>query len=253
MIQEGAFDEAMQGPAVSGTINILKAATKVQSVKRVIITSSVSVFMTDDQTTVHDETTMATVPDDSFIGKDHYAAYHTSKVLAYRATQDFLRTTSKPHFTITNIMPSFVVGKHELLTTPDDIISPKTTNLVPMAPIFGDGMPFAFPGLTVHVDDVAKVHIAALDPNIDGNQDFVLTAGGTDGIQWNDAKEIVRRRFPDAVEKGLLPCQGSTETKMMKVDGSKAEKIFDFKYKDFEEQIVSIVGQYLEAVEKSNQ
>ncbi|KAL8651535.1 MAG: hypothetical protein Q9226_004670 [Calogaya cf. arnoldii] len=150
-------------------------------------------------------------------------------------------------------MPSFVIGKHELLTTPDDIISPKTTNLVPLAPIFGDGMPFAFPGLTVHIDNVAKVHIAALDPKIDGNQDLVLTAGGIDGIQWNDAKEIVRRGFHDAVEKGLLPCQGSTETRMIKVDGSKAEKVFGFKYKDLKEQIVSVVGQYLEAVEKSNE
>ncbi|KAL8757617.1 MAG: hypothetical protein Q9199_002094 [Rusavskia elegans] len=195
---------------------------------------------------------MATVPDDSFIEKDIYAAYHTSKVLAYRATQDFLRTI-KPHFTIINIMPSFVVGKHELLTTPDDIISPKTSNGVPLAPIFGEGLPFPIPGDTVHIDDVAKVHIAALEPQIDGNQAFILTAGGIEGIQWNDAKQIVRKRFPNAVEKGLLPCQGSTETKVMKVDGSKAQRVFGFKYKDFEEQIVSVIGQYLEAIERCNQ
>lgn len=149
-------------------------------------------------------------------------------------------------------MPSFVVGKHELLTTPEDIISPKTSNCVPLAPIFGEGLPFPIPGGTVHIDDVAKVHIAALGPQIDGNQDFILTAGGIEGIQWNDAKEIVRKRFPEAVEKGLLPCQGSTETRVMKVDGSKAERVFGFKYKDFEEQIVSVIGQYLEAVERCN-
>ncbi|KAI4225739.1 MAG: hypothetical protein L6R36_003702 [Xanthoria steineri] len=194
---------------------------------------------------------MATVPDDSFAEKDIYAAYHTAKVLAHRATQDFLRTR-KPHFTITNIMPSFVVGKHELLKTPEDIISPRTTNSVALAPIFGEGLPFPFPGGTVHVDDVANVHIAALGPQTDGNEDFILTAGGIDGIQWNDAKEIVRRRFPAAVEKGLLPCRGSTATRAMKVDGGKAERVFGFKYKDFEEQIVSVMEQYLAAVERSN-
>ena len=150
-------------------------------------------------------------------------------------------------------MPSFVVGKHELLTTPDDIIGPKTSNSVPLAPIFAEGTPFPFPGCTVHIDDVASVHIAALDSKIEGNQDFILTAGGIDGIQFDDAKEIVRRRFPDAVEKGLLPLQGSSATKEAKIDGSKAERVFGLKYQSFEEQIVSIVGQYLEAVERTKQ
>ncbi|KAL8774813.1 MAG: hypothetical protein Q9209_000752 [Squamulea sp. 1 TL-2023] len=219
--------------------------------KRVVITSSVSVFMTDDQSKVHDETTLAPVPEDSFATKDIYAAYHTSKVLAYRSTQTFLRET-KPHFRTISLMPSFVVGKHELLTTPSSIISPATSNLVPLAPIFGPGMPFPIPGTTVHIDDVAIIHIAALDPKIDvnGNKGFILTAGGIEGIQWNDAKEIVRRRFPEAVERGLLPCEGSTETRAMRVDGGKAERVFGFEYKGFEEQIVSVVGWYLVAVRK---
>ncbi|KAL8651536.1 MAG: hypothetical protein Q9226_004671, partial [Calogaya cf. arnoldii] len=54
----GPFRDTIVQPAVSGTINILKAAIIVPSVKRVVITSSVSVFMTDDQTTVHDGSTM---------------------------------------------------------------------------------------------------------------------------------------------------------------------------------------------------
>ncbi|KAI4276541.1 MAG: hypothetical protein LQ337_002423 [Flavoplaca oasis] len=150
-------------------------------------------------------------------------------------------------------MPSFVVGKHELLTTPEDIIGPKTSNAVPLAPIFAEGMPFPLPGNTVHIEDVASIHIAALDPTIEGNQDFVLDAGGLEGIIWDDAKEIVKRRFPEAVEKGLLPLQGSSATRDSKVDGSKAERVFGLKYKDFEEQIVSIVAQYLEAVERTKQ
>ncbi|KAL8910224.1 MAG: hypothetical protein Q9171_004467 [Xanthocarpia ochracea] len=246
------FHDSIVKPAVSGTVNVLQAAAKVPSVKRVVITSSVSVFLTDDPTRVHDETTLAPVPDDSFATKDVYAAYHTSKVLAYKSTQDFIRDT-KPLFPIINIMPSFVIGKHELLTTPEDIISPKTSNSVALGPIFDDGMPFPMPCAAVHIDDVANVHVAALDPKIDGNQDFALNAGGIEGMQWNDAKEIVKRRFPEAVDKGLLPLKGSTETKSMKIDASKAERVFNFRYKDFEEQIMSVVGHYLDAVERSNQ
>ncbi|KAL8865710.1 MAG: hypothetical protein Q9198_009195 [Flavoplaca austrocitrina] len=228
MSEETAFDDAVQG--VSYVIHVASPTPGPDMV----------------------ETTVAPIPDDEFATQDIYAAYHTSKVLAYRATQEFLQTT-KPHFTIINIMPSFVVGKHELLTTPEDIIGPKTSNVVPLAPIFAEGMPFPCPGTTVHIDDVANVHIAALDPKIEGNQDFILDAGGLEGIRWDDAKEIVKRRFPEAVEKGLLPLQGSSATRDSKVDGSKAERVFGLKYKDFEEQIVSIVGQYLEAVERTKQ
>ncbi|KAL8668351.1 MAG: hypothetical protein Q9168_007022 [Polycauliona sp. 1 TL-2023] len=220
----GPFHDTVVQPAVSGTVSMLQSAAKVPSVKRVVITSSASALLTDDQTKVHN---------------------------AYKASQEFLRT-EKPHFTIINIMPTFVVGKHELFTTPEDISS-KTTNAIALAPIFGDGLPFPFPGCTVHIDDVAKIHVAALDPEIEGNQNFLVNAGGLAGIQWNDAKEIVRKRFPDAVDKGLLPLQGSTETRTMKVDGSKAERVFNFKYKDFEEQIVSVMEYYLEAVESSKQ
>ncbi|KAL8922181.1 MAG: hypothetical protein Q9172_003683 [Xanthocarpia lactea] len=239
------FRDSIVKPAVSGTVNVLQAAAK--SPRWFDNLSDRAAGLTSKL-----ETTLAPVPDDSFATKDIYAAYHTSKVLAYKATQDFIRDT-KPHFTIISIMPSFVIGKHELLTTPEDIISPKTSNWVPLGPIFDGGIPFPMPGTAVHIDDVANIHIAALDPKIDGNQDFVLNAGGIEGMQWNDAKEIVKRRFPEAVDKGLLPLNGSTETKLMKIDASKAERVFNFSYKDFEEQIVSVVGHYLGALERSNQ
>ncbi|KAL8803410.1 MAG: hypothetical protein Q9182_003208 [Xanthomendoza sp. 2 TL-2023] len=174
--------------------------------------------------------------------------YSTSKVLAYNATQDFLRE-QKPNFSVINIMPSIVLGRHELRTTPEEINGPNATNSFLLAAILGEGMPIPLPGNTVHVDDVAMVHIAALDPKVEGNQDFVLSGGEVQGIRWDDATEIVRRRFPEAVGKGLLPLKGSTETKVCKVDGRKAERVFGFRYMGFEEQVVSVVGQYLDAVE----
>lgn len=49
------------------------------------------------------------------------------------------------------------------------------------------------------------------------------------------------------MEKGLLPLIGSMETKPIKADGSKVERVFGFKHEGFEEQIVSLVQLYLDA------
>ncbi|KAL9599689.1 MAG: hypothetical protein Q9219_003677 [cf. Caloplaca sp. 3 TL-2023] len=244
------YEDTMIKPALEGTLSILHSAANFPSVKRAVITSSVVVVMTNDESRVHNESTLVETPSGPF--PDQYAAYLAGKAHTLRAVHEFLKPEN-PHFTVINLIPSFVAGKNELAVTPEAISSPNSSNYMPLASILGSGAPMPLPGVTVHIDDVAMVHVAALDPNVEGNQDFVLTAGGIDGIQWDDAKEIARRRFPAAVGKGLLPLKGSTETKGIKLDGSKAEKVFGFKYKTFEEQIVSSVTHYLDAIEKRHQ
>ncbi|KAL8823146.1 MAG: hypothetical protein Q9170_008377, partial [Blastenia crenularia] len=257
------LEDTVIKPAIEGSLGLLYSAVKIPSVKRIVITSSATVIMTNDENRIHDglsnpsctgarltpslETTSAELPSGPI--SDAYTAYHVSKVLAYRAVQDFVRNKSL-QFTVINLFPSFAVGRHELATSPEMINAPGSSNIVPLAPILGDGMPFPVPGITVHVNDVATAHVAALDPKIEGNQDFVLTSGGIEGIKWDDAKEIVRRRFPEEVQKGSLPLKGSTEARRIKVDGSKAERVLGFRYKRFEEQIVDLVRHYLDALEK---
>ena len=148
-------------------------------------------------------------------------------------------------------MPAYVLGKFELNTDPKALLSSDISSYVPMAAIVGEGSPQPIPGLSVHSDDVAMIHVESLKPPIPGNQDFVLSSGGINGIRWDDAKDIVRRHFPDAVEKGLLPLKGSVPNPPIKVDANKVERVFNFKYKSYEEQIVATVQHYLDAVAKS--
>lgn len=68
---------------------------------------------------------------------------------------------------------------------------------------------------------------------------------------WDDALDIARKHFPAAVQTGILPPGGSTPALKLKVDGSRAEKVFGFTYRDFEAQVVSLVGHYVDLAEKT--
>lgn len=103
---------------------------------------------------------------------------------------------------------------------------------------------------TVHVDDVARAHVQALDPKITNNQNFGCTTL-LEGIVWEDAFNIVKKHFPEAVEKGILPLGGShVLQKKPKYDCHKTEEVMGFKFQSFEAQVVSLVSWYLEVVQK---
>ena len=74
--------------------------------------------------------------------------------------------------------------------------------------------------------------------------DFFLDSGDREGVVWDDALEIVRRRFPEAVRKGVVPCTGHTATK-------RVETTFGVRFRGFEEQVLGVVGQCISLMEKS--
>ena len=146
-------------------------------------------------------------------------------------------------------MPTFVVGKWELALTPTSLTS--GSNGIALSSILGISYPKPVSGTTVHVADVARVHVDAMtNKQIKTHEDFVINADGTEGIIWTDSIKIAKKHFPKAVEKGILPLGGATQTLRHRVDGSKTERVFGMKMKGFEEQIVSLVGQYVELAEK---
>jgi hypothetical protein len=69
-------------------------------------------------------------------------------------------------------------------------------------------------------------------------------------FQWEDTKVYAAKHFPRAVEKGLLPNNGSFAGFQLKSDPSRVEKVLGIKLKSFEEMIVDLVGQYVELSEK---
>ncbi|KIX98704.1 uncharacterized protein Z520_05164 [Fonsecaea multimorphosa CBS 102226] len=261
--KDGAFDDAVKGvdyivhvasplakpsddaeaniiqPAIRGTLSILRSALKEPSIKRVVITSSVvAVNPSDSRVYTADNVE----PDPQGPYPHDFAAYAASKKLAYNRTRDFI-SREKPHFTVINIMPTFVIGKNELATTPAAVTA--GSNALAFIPLLGMQNPNGLPGATCHVDDVAFVHIASLDPKIQGNQNFGINYD-VNGIKWDDAIDIVKKHFPEALKKGVFPLGGSLKPLPMPFDASKTEEVFGIKFKSFEEQIVNLASHYIE-------
>jgi hypothetical protein len=106
--------------------------------------------------------------------------------------------------------------------------------------------PNASPGTVVHVEDVARIHIEALDEKkITGNANFIASVS----VQFKDALEIVARLFPEAVQDGRLPLGGKRATLPVTIDIQETLDIFG-PLKGYEEMIKSVVGQYLELLAK---
>jgi nucleoside-diphosphate-sugar epimerase len=244
---EDQFEKELIEPALKGTSSILTAAFKTTGIKRIVITSSeVAIipweeFIAKEVGTVFDETHKIPFP----AGPYHRAfeAYAAGKVQALVATEEFMRE-KKPEFDVINIMPSFVIGDNELIT--DAGLLCDGTVKAALAQILGKDSGWGpTPSTSVHVEDVAKLHVLALDPKIAGNQSFLASSEGVNGTTWSDAIGIVNRNFPEAVRKGILPNNGTAITKRTRINASRTEEVFGIKFQSYEEQVKTVVKQYL--------
>ncbi|KAK4695546.1 hypothetical protein P7C71_g2223, partial [Lecanoromycetidae sp. Uapishka_2] len=239
-------------PAVKGTTNILYSALKAPSVERIIITSSI-IAVIPWKNFMMEETSQVFTADNRISDvhppfQHYFQAYGASKANSLNATDKFIKT-EKPSFEVPNVMPGFFIGKNELITDANDILS--GTNRAAFAPVLGNRSDIANPGSMNHVDDVAKVHILALNPNIKGGQNFGVQSGGVGGNKWADSTEIVKKRFPEAVKDGRLPADGTQPTRTVLYDTSETEKVLGIIFRSYEEQVVSVTEHYLELLEKA--
>jgi nucleoside-diphosphate-sugar epimerase len=242
------FENQLIQPAVKGTVGILSSATKTSGIKRIVITSSNAgvVSFADLAGSESGETFNGDnrVPADDGPYRHAIQAYSASKVKALLATDRFF-VSNQPEFDHVNIMPCFVIGRNELATTPEEVTL--SSNGVLLRLVLGTDGFMPLPGTTVHLNDVAKMHVLSLDSDkVAGGSNFLAASGGLEGIQFNDYQEIVRRNFPNAVENGTLPNNGNQITKSLRLDASKSEAVFGFKFQGYEEQVMSVVGQYLQ-------
>ena len=246
-------DKTIIQPSIHGTLSVLSSALKQPSVKRVVITASqaavtpLTAYMGQDHGVI---TPGFKVTSDSLPKEypNYFVAYAVSKILAYNHTSEFIEK-EKPKFTVISVMPTFVIGKNELATTPEAVNG--GSNSIAMNVLLGIQNPAGMTATTVHVDDVAKIHIEALDPKIQGNRNFGANCNGTDGIEWDSAIETVKEHFPKAVESGVFPLGGSQKSNPLPFDATETEKVLGFKFKSFEEQIISLAGWYAEVSVKA--
>ncbi|EMT70497.1 hypothetical protein FOC4_g10008958 [Fusarium odoratissimum] len=243
------FKRDLIEPAVKATLGILKAAKKVPTIKRVVITSSIASLITWDYLVSSDTTKVFTVRDTytptNLDGPFANAmdAYGVSKAAALAATERF-KEEEKPHFEVVSILPSMVTGKNELNRTPEDV--GKGSNGTTLGVLLNNKSDTPSLGVSVHVNDVARAHIDALDPAIQGNRNYLCSSGGVEGTTWEDAKDIVRQNFPKAVADGNFPLEGSQPSRPIRLDSSNTEEVFGWKFASFEEQVKSVAEHYLE-------
>lgn len=262
--EDGAFDEAVKGvdyvvhvasplargqedfekdivqPAIHGTLSILYSTLKEPSIKRVVITSSVLASVGTEQKIYTADDVLPT-----FKGPydNAFNAYWASKANAYNATTEFIQK-QKPKYDVIHVKPTFVVGRNDLAKTTTELNT--GSNAIPLTSVLGVNHPTGYPAMTCSVDDVAYVHIAALDPKISGNHDYGVNVDGLNGIKWDDALDIVQKHFPNQVASGIFPLGGSNPSHAIKFDCKATEEALGFKFKSFEQQIIDLAGQYAE-------
>jgi nucleoside-diphosphate-sugar epimerase len=249
-------EEHFVKPAIRGTISILESARKAGTVKRVVITSSLVVnvpievqFGVTPATEAYTAESRIHMPQTPY--PNAFVAYIASKVGALAEAEAWVAANkSAASFDVIHVHPSYTIGRDDTALTSKDVN--EGVNSTMFSTIMGVETDQVKPGNTVHVDDAARVHALALDPDVPGNQSFLTVSGGLTGTKWQDSLEIVAKHFPEAVADGSLPNDGTAPTVEPHVvtDASKTEETFGFVHKNYEEQVTSVVSHYLELVNK---
>jgi nucleoside-diphosphate-sugar epimerase len=239
-------------PAIKGTVGILYSALKVPTLKRVVITASIVSVMPIgafiDPTFSEIVYPNTSVPDMSGPYGDAFHAYASSKNQAFNASTRFIEE-NKPSWSVVNVMPAFVMGRSELAIAKGRKAVRSGTNAIGLNPVMGVKNPDGLWALTCHVDDVAYTHVQALnEAKVPKSTNLgVVYRGVEGGIIWDDSLEIVKKHFPKEVESGVFPLGGTQGSKKLRFDATETEKVLGFKFKNWEEQILSVAGAYAEA------
>ncbi|ETN40016.1 uncharacterized protein HMPREF1541_04291 [Cyphellophora europaea CBS 101466] len=248
----------------------LDAAKAQPSIKRVVLTSSAGALVPQLWDTTDNPSHPTPLPIASFTPNTpppHRPltgpfsctndAYHVTKALALQLTLSFLATHRQTlHFPIINILPSFTLGPHPLATSASAYLH--TTNFFILAPLLGIDLPHPHitPAAICHVADVARVHVAALDDAIvqvanGTHRNFGVSNDVSEEVAFEDAKEIVRRRFPEMVVGGeggeaVFSCRGRAETVRLPFEAGETVRVFGGGLRGFEDCVVDVVRGFLE-------
>ena len=178
-------------------------------------------------------------------------AYWASKARARIATRDFI-AQKKPQFDFVNLLPSVVIGPDERISTGEgkieDLLQGTRTSILAPALSSSLNSPFPYVAVPVHVADVARAHVDAVDGSlIPGNSEYILCSDTPEGVVWDrDITDIARRYFPKEVESKILPLEGSLATIKWRLDGMRTEETFGWKFISFEETMRQLIAQYVE-------
>lgn len=254
--------------SVQGNLAILKSANeKGKTVRRIVMTSStVAIAPADVYITDTKEREILRGPDNRVVFPpppydSQLRAYCTSKAAALHAAEAFVRDNATD-FDLISIMPSWIFGKDELFTDTQDIRTDSTKVLINGLLTGNQGVPAV--GNVVLCSDVARAHVRALDPDIKGNQSFILSTE----VKWEETIPIAKKHFPGAFASGLFKEGSPQPTLPINWDSSKVcvlsfidvrllltpaqqtREVLGIELASYEAMVKEVVGQYLELAEK---
>ncbi|KAI4268336.1 MAG: hypothetical protein LQ337_007900 [Flavoplaca oasis] len=195
--------------------------------------------------------------------KTAWEALANAKFEAMRFTRKFLAESSaaSSRLSIVNLMPTLILGHDELAKTTTQFTNGwQSANLWALRHLQGEKVDFKLPNPTVHIDDVAKAHTVALDRAFKEFQarkvrtlDLYLSSDEISGGLAFEAQDIVKRDYMDAVNKGWLSLKGEQPINRIRIEALPL-KTFGFEFAAFEEQIKSMLDQFvaLKAKEERN-
>jgi len=158
-------EEDMIKPAVDGTLNVLRASTKAQTVKRVVVTSSSATVAMNESEEQNQDIDESCWTDAGFLRTKKPSrgwAYSASKTLAERAALQY----GKEHeLDVLTIIPVLVVGSSITPTVPISV--QLTLSLLTGIPddlqVLKEQQLSAGSISLVHVDDLCKAHIFLME------------------------------------------------------------------------------------------
>lgn len=163
----------------------------------------------------------------------HGAKYHASKILAHKASVDWVKQ-NKPNFSLITLHPSFVLGHSLIQTSASDIGG---INALFWGSLQGDKP--QFPPLVVDVRDIADAHVRAIDVPVEqGVTEFLLSGHNT---TWEQVVDLVKAKYPEVKVAWTPPFDEAS-----KIDVSRAEERLGMKWRSVEEIFSSLIEQQLQ-------
>ncbi|PNP58959.1 hypothetical protein THARTR1_01207 [Trichoderma harzianum] len=255
------YERDIISPAISMVTRVLEAAANVPSVRRIVITSSCVTLIPFEWNMAPDSERLYSASDINSDPQKPYGsameAYWASKAYSRMATREFIEK-KKPHFDFVHLLPSVVFGPDERIPpngSIDELLKDNRAAVLAPALDGSTNSSFPFVGVPVHVADVARAHVDAVDSaRIPGNSEYILSSDTPEGVVWDrDVAAVAKKYFPGEVESKLLPLEGTLPCIKWRLDCDATEKAFGWKFTSFEQTTRELIVQYLKLKQNANQ
>lgn len=264
-------EEDLTDPAVKCTLRALESAQKAGTVRRIIMVSSMAVFITPGLLTgtyiPSEEILLGEKPNDDIDPPydSPIAAYCASKTAAYLRSTEWMEKAvaeGSVGFDLINLAPSYIYGKHPLATSVADLMMSSNCAILQRLMVTGktpsaEAQPRR-PAVAggVLIDDFVEIVHKSLDLKTirtptSGPKKHIAAYSFTVQFDWNDIFPIIARKWPGEIEKGTLAGKGDFPTMPnIKYTREGTETAYGIKLKGLEDFLDVLVPYYLDIVEK---